>query len=177
MLLMYFMFLMFQFFLFLLCLSFLICVLLFWTALLRYYHYIITVSSPYHLHHHWSPYHHCHHSIRCGRVLIQLARDHEQTRPQIKASFAGQIEALCGEAKRIQRNIPIREEPSLDSPRVQILQRFTNLCVVMENMASEGRRQTNDLIKELVSEEMIELLVRSFTCTLPPSRQLLGQLR
>ena len=98
-------------------------------------------------------------------------------RPQIKDSFTGQIVSLCTEAERIHKSLPINEEPSLESPRIQVLQRLSHLCIVIENMTSEGRRQTNDFIKELVSEEMIELLVRAFPCTLPPSRQLLAQLR
>ena len=116
-------------------------------------------------------------SIRCGRVIIQIARDHEQTRQQIKASFTAQIEALCTDANKIYKNLPVHEEPSLESPRIQILRRLCYLCTVIENMASEGRRQTNDFIKDLLDESMISYLVNAFPCTLPPSRQLLAQLR
>jgi hypothetical protein len=52
-----------------------------------------------------------------------------------------------------------------------------NLCVVLENMASEGRRQTNEFMKEILHEGAIESLVGAFACTLPASRQLLAQLR
>ena len=92
-------------------------------------------------------------------------------------AFTMHIEALCNEAKKIQKSLPIGEEPSLSSPRIQILQRLMNLCVVLENMASEGRRQTNDFIKEILTEESIHSLVAAFPCSLPASRQLLAQLR
>ena len=114
---------------------------------------------------------------RCGRIIVQTARDHETTRPQIRMAFTMHIEALCSEAKRIQKSLPIDEEPSLSSPRIQILQRLMNLCTVLENMASEGRRQTNDLMKEILTEESIQSLVAAFPCSLPASRQLLAQLR
>ena len=115
--------------------------------------------------------------IRCGRVIIQIARDYERTRQQIKSSFTAQIETLCIEAKRISKNLPIDEEPSLESPRIQILKRLCYLCTVIENMAIEGRRQTNEFFKDLIDESMIEHLVNAFPCTLPPSRQLFAQLR
>ena len=92
-------------------------------------------------------------------------------------AFTMHIEALCNEAKKIQKSLPIGEEPSLSSPRIQILQRLMNLCVVLENMASEGRRQTNDFMKEILTEESIQSLVAAFPCSLPASRQLLAQLR
>jgi hypothetical protein len=44
-------------------------------------------------------------------------------------------------------------------------------------MASEGRRQTNEFMKEILHEGAIESLVGAFACTLPASRQLLAQLR
>jgi hypothetical protein len=44
-------------------------------------------------------------------------------------------------------------------------------------MGSEGRRQTNEFMKEILNEETIENLVKAFACTLPASRQLLAQLR
>ena len=114
---------------------------------------------------------------RCGRIIVQTARDHEQTRAQIRSAFTSEIDTLCHEARKIHKSLPLHEEPSLHSPRIQILQRLMNLCVVLENMASEGRRQTNEFMKEILHEGAIESLVGAFACTLPASRQLLAQLR
>jgi hypothetical protein len=45
----------------------------------------------------------------------------------------------------------------------------------MENMASEGRRQTNEFMEIFLSEEVMEGLIRAFSCTLPPAKQLFAQ--
>lgn len=106
-----------------------------------------------------------------------MARDHDQTRPHIRKALIAQIEVLCNEAVQVHQSLPLYHEPTLESPRIQILQRLTNLCVVLEGMGSEGRRQTNEFMKEILNEETIENLVKAFACTLPASRQLLAQLR
>ena len=116
-------------------------------------------------------------SCRCGRIIVQMARDHDQTRPHIRKALLAQIEMLCNEAVQVHQSLPLYHEPTLESPRIQILQRLTNLCVVLEGMGSEGRRQTNEFMKEILNEETIENLVKAFACTLPASRQLLAQLR
>lgn len=118
-----------------------------------------------------------HISCRCGRIIVQMARDHDQTRPHIRKALLAQIEVLCNEAVQVHQSLPLYHEPTLESPRIQILQRLTNLCVVLEGMGSEGRRQTNEFMKEILNEETIENLVKAFACTLPASRQLLAQLR
>lgn len=115
--------------------------------------------------------------FRCGRIIVQMARDHDQTRPHIRKALIAQIEVLCNEAVQVHQSLPLYHEPTLESPRIQILQRLTNLCVVLEGMGSEGRRQTNEFMKEILNEETIENLVKAFACTLPASRQLLAQLR
>ena len=106
-----------------------------------------------------------------------MVRDHDQTRPHIRKALIAQIEILCNEAVQVHQSLPLYHEPTLESPRIQILQRLTNLCVVLEGMGSEGRRQTNEFMKEILNEETIENLVKAFACTLPASRQLLAQLR
>jgi hypothetical protein len=124
-----------------------------------------------------SPYNFIRISCRCGRIIVQMARDHDQTRPHIRKALLAQIEVLCNEAVQVHQSLPLYHEPTLESPRIQILQRLTNLCVVLEGMGSEGRRQTNEFMKEILNEETIENLVKAFACTLPASRQLLAQLR
>jgi hypothetical protein len=108
-------------------------------------------------------------------VIIQIVRDNESARPQIRGAFLTHITALCNEAKEINKTRSGDEEIVLTSPRLQLLQRLTNICVVLENMASEGRRQTNEFMEIFLSEEVIEGLIRAFSCTLPPAEQLFAQ--
>jgi len=61
---------------------------------------------------------------------------------------------------------------------LQVLQRLTNLCALLESMGNEtsGRRLATDFLKDVFTEAVIEALVKAFACTLPPARQLFAQL-
>ena len=64
----------------------------------------------------------------------------------------------------------------LNHPRLQVLQKIGNLCILLENILTESRRQTSELMKEILSESTIELLFDIYKCTIPPSKQLYAQI-
>jgi hypothetical protein len=113
---------------------------------------------------------------RCGRIIAQIARESEPLRQIVKDTLQNTLLTICAEAKRIWKDIDIRDEPTLNSPRMQELQKLGNICLIIENMSVDSRRLANDLLREILSEEVIEAIVRAYPCTLPPSRQLFCQL-
>ena len=114
--------------------------------------------------------------IKIGKILAQITVDFEEMRVELKELLKKKLIVCCSDAKTISHRFEPKEEPHLSSPRVQILQKLANACIVVESMCSENRASTNELVREVMTDAVVEGLVAAYSCTLPPSRQLFAQL-
>lgn len=114
--------------------------------------------------------------IKIGKILAQITVDFEEMRVELKELLKKKLIVCCSDAKTISQRFEPKEEPHLSSPRVQILQKLANACIVVESMCSENRASTNELVREVMTDAVVEGLVSAYSCTLPPSRQLFAQL-
>jgi hypothetical protein len=113
---------------------------------------------------------------KCGRYLTQILRDYPQFKEIIKKQFQALFIDLCNEAKAIGQSLTSAKDVSMESDRMKVLQRLTNLFSLVEHLGVDGRRQSGDAVRDILTRDIIEVLVSSFDCTLPPGRQLLAQL-
>jgi E3 ubiquitin-protein ligase HUWE1 len=107
-----------------------------------------------------------------GQILVE---SYQQFRPIFLASFQCRLEELLGsiDANRLSTQFMEGVEPS--SPRNQLLQRLTNLCIVVEHLFTSTRRHQTDLASDVVVE-YIQKLFTAYQCTFPPAQQLFAQL-
>lgn len=114
---------------------------------------------------------------KCGRAIAGLIRERDRTalREDIHKRLKMSLDSICTAARNIQKSLRFDEDPTFDTPRMQVLQKLANLCVLLENLRDD-RRSVNDCLRDLVNEEMVSWIVSAFPCTLPPARQLLAQL-
>ena len=115
-------------------------------------------------------------TTKCGRILMQIAKECEVLRQPIRSAIVSNLSSISTECRRLWKALPAQDESTLNSPRMQVLQRLTNLCLVVESMGTETRRHSNEFLKEIFTEAVIEALVKAYPCTLPPARQLFAQL-
>ena len=115
-------------------------------------------------------------TTKCGRILMQMAKECEAMRQPVRSTIVSNLTNISAECRRLWKALPAQDESTLNSPRMQILQRLTNLCAVVESMGTETRRHTSEFLKDVFTEGVIEALVRAYPCSLPPARQLFVQL-
>jgi hypothetical protein len=114
-------------------------------------------------------------AAKCGRSLTQIMRDYPIFKESIKRQFQVHFVELCNDAKSIGQSILCTDDATLNSSRMRVLQQLSNLFNLVEHLGVDGRRQSSDAVRDILSKEIIEVLVDSFECTLPPGRQLLAQ--
>ena len=60
---------------------------------------------------------------------------------------------------------------------LQVLQRLTNLCALIEGMFVENKtRHNNELMRDLLNDQVVEALMQTYAYTLPQSDQMFAQL-
>lgn len=68
-------------------------------------------------------------------------------------------------------------QPGDSARRLQVLQRLTNVCALIEGMFVENKtRHNSELMRDLLNEQVVEALMQTYGCTLPPSEQMFAQL-
>jgi hypothetical protein len=111
-----------------------------------------------------------------GKTIVTTMRDVEKLRDSVLKHMDALLINTCKEAQLIwDTKVNFGEIPTIISPRMQVLQKLTNICSLEESFHTEMRRVSSGS-REAFSETKLSALVAAYTCTLPPSRQLLAQL-
>jgi len=114
---------------------------------------------------------------KIGKTIAQIIVDSEAVKLSVKSILRERLKSLCGEASREWSNLPLQQDPALNTPRMQILQKLSNVCTLIEGMFVENKtRHNSELMRDVLSEPVIESLMDAYICTLPPSNQLFTQL-
>jgi E3 ubiquitin-protein ligase HUWE1 len=107
-----------------------------------------------------------------GQVLVE---SYQQFRPTFLAAFKSRMEELLGSIDAHSLSIEFMEGVEPNSPRSQLLQRLTNLCIVIEHLFTSTRRHQTDLARDVVVD-YIPKLFTAYQCAFPPAQQLFTQL-
>lgn len=111
-----------------------------------------------------------------GKTIVTTIRDVEKLRDSVLKHIDRLLIDICEDAVMTwDARVDLRESPTVASPRMEVLQRLTNICSLEESFNTELRRLSSGS-REMFSEEKLSALVLAYACTLPPSRQLLVQL-
>jgi hypothetical protein len=108
---------------------------------------------------------------RVGKSLGQLVVDQESIKNTITSCLKSKLVELSVNAS----NCSSSDGVELSSPRMNVLMKLNNICVLIESMVAEGRRQMTEVVKELFSSCITQLL-RVYPKTLPAPSQLLAQM-
>eukprot|EP01038_Epipyxis_sp_PR26KG_P005357 gene5357-7431_t len=112
---------------------------------------------------------------KIGKVLTQILVDCDSMKIPTKQLIKSKLLGYAKEAKVIWDGVTMSEQPDLQSPRYQVLQKLGNICVILESFLNEHRRLAGDFLRDILSETTIEALVSSYQCSFPPSQQLFAQ--
>ena len=86
-------------------------------------------------------------TTKCGRILMQIAKECEVMRQPVRSAIVSNLVSISVECRRLWKALPAQDESTLNSPRMQVLQRLTNICAVVESMGTETRRHTSEFLK------------------------------
>lgn len=110
----------------------------------------------------------------CANQISYIMRDCAPLRLSIRVSLQNLILKVCREVYDHAKTSANGDGES--DERSQALQKLFNLCSFIENMGTDGRRQSADIFREIFSEDILAALLRTYPCTLPPPRRLFAQL-
>lgn len=114
---------------------------------------------------------------KLGKLLAQLLQDNDLVRVRVRDGLRFVIRALCREAESVWIMMDFDNNVALNSPRMQVLQKLTNVCTMVETMftADTSRRQSSESVREILAD-VVPALFSAYKCTLPPCNQMLAQL-
>jgi hypothetical protein len=110
----------------------------------------------------------------CANQISYIMRDCAPLKLSIRVSMQNLILKVCREVFDHAKD-PVSEDGETDE-RSQALQKLFNVCTFIENMGTDGRRQSAEIFREIFSEDILAALLRTYPCTLPPSRRFFAQL-
>lgn len=125
---------------------------------------------------------------KIGRQLGYILKDSSATRRIIEKNMKSVLDSACDEVLRTGvkecdffnrscSRADLGSLTSLESARMQALQKLHYACVMVESVALEGRRPSSaaDTLKNIVSVDVIAKLLACYRCTLPLPKQLFAQ--
>ncbi|RYH32212.1 hypothetical protein EON65_01160 [archaeon] len=114
---------------------------------------------------------------KIGKILAQLLLDNDLVRVRVRDGLRFVIRALCREAESVWMMMDVDSNVALDSPRMQVLQKLTNICTMVETMftTDTSRRHSSESVREILAD-VVPALFSAYKCTLPPCNQMLAQL-
>jgi hypothetical protein len=112
-----------------------------------------------------------------GVSFAQIIGDCEEAKVEIKNQIKSKFSSVLNGLKTLSIEMTDEEfnDLSLDSPRLQFLQRLSNLCLLLESIFTEIRGHQNDFVKDVLGEN-VGLLVSVYQYCLPPPKQFLAQM-
>ena len=114
---------------------------------------------------------------KIGKTISQIMMDNESVKVSVKVLVKDKMLTLCREASTIWVSVPAHQDPLLCTQRMQVLQKLANMCMMVEGMFVDNKtRHSNELLRDLLSEQILEALMDAYICTLPPAKQLFIQL-
>lgn len=108
---------------------------------------------------------------KVGKLFAQLIIDQES----VKTAVAGCLKSKLVELSITASIIAEGDGLELSSPRMNALQKLNNLCILLDGLFSENRRQLSDVAKEIVNSCVPQLL-QLYPKTLPGASQLFSQM-
>lgn len=118
---------------------------------------------------------------KCGKYLFQIIRELPPAKRSIYDGVRSALLYACYEALRASETTSSTSQQQQDtsymSDRHQALQKVSYVCTLVENIStSEGRRATNDFLRDVLKEDVIDALFKAYACSLPLPCQLFAQI-
>lgn len=110
----------------------------------------------------------------CANHISYMMREVPPFKITFRLNLQNLILKVCREVHDHTRNLTNNEGESVE--RSQALQKLFNVCTFIENMGTDGRRQSAEIFREILSEDIMSALCRTYQYTLPPPRRLFAQL-
>lgn len=108
---------------------------------------------------------------KVGKLFAQLMIDQDEIKAIVATSLKSKLVELSVNAV----NCCHESSDEFSSSRMTVLQKLNNLCILLESVFSENRRQLSDVMKDVISP-CVENLVAVYPKTLPHPSQLLAQM-
>ena len=120
----------------------------------------------------------CH---RVARLLAVIMKDCPASVEDMRLSLQGCLKAACSDCRSVWSSSASLADDSMElsSPRMRALQRLTNICALVESLCTADQKRNSpsaEMLREIMTEDVVSHLLSAFTCTLAPPRQLLAQL-
>eukprot|EP00605_Chrysophyceae_sp_TOSAG23-4_P003045 GSChrysophyteH1.ASY1.ANO1.3350.1 assembled CDS len=119
---------------------------------------------------------------QCSASLSRIMRESENMVEEIRGLIQTTLMGVCQEAQDIWSTTEVSEMTAADigSERMQVVQKLSNICCFVECLVNptyhSKAHKNNDMLRQILSEDLLEGLVRAYPCTLPPITQLMSQL-
>ena len=117
--------------------------------------------------------------LRCGTSLAKMMRESEQIQEIMNAYFQLTLINVCEEARSVHAAFAYQNSSrDMHSERMQVLQKLSNLCYLIENLSPNYHKRNNssNALRDILTENVVEALIRAYPCILPPMEQLMSQL-
>ena len=120
--------------------------------------------------------------LECATYIGRMMRESEALQSSARSYLAQTLSHICKDAQRMwvdESSCVGIAVYDMKSVRMQVLQKLSNICSLIESLAlwqsNKGNRGSID-IRDIFTDDIVEVFVRAFACTLPPIDELMAQL-